>query len=143
MAIVLIAGKDPLLTNDAARVALTGYLLKDAEAHEAQRFDEIGRRFDGFEHAFPSGQDRALVDLRIALTFWDAWIDARNHGWQPTAGIQPAEWPVLARSIAGDLAAGKTISDARVRRLFDTAAHGGLGERAQGVSTRLRERGGS
>jgi hypothetical protein len=130
-----------VLTIDAARLALTGYLLKDAEAHEAQRFDEIGRRFDGFEHAFPSGQDKALVDLKVALTFWDAWIDARNHGWQPTAGIQPREWPVLARSIAADIGAARPIADPRVRRLFDTAAHGGLTERAQGVTSRLRERG--
>jgi hypothetical protein len=20
----------------------------------------------------------------LALTFWDAWIDARNHGWRST-----------------------------------------------------------
>ena len=131
-----------MLNPAAAREALIGYLLKDAEAHEAQRFDEIGRRFDGFEHAFPPGHDRALVELRIALTFWDAWIDARNHGWQPTAGIQPAEWPGLARAIAADLSADRAIVDVRVRRLFDAAGKSSLGDRVQGLTTRLRDRAG-
>lgn len=129
-----------MLTPLAAREALTAYLLKDADAHEAQRFDEIGRRFDGYEHAFPRGAEPELVELRVALTFWDAWIDARNHGWQVTAGIQPAEWPALARGIAADLAAARAIRDPRVRRLFDAGGRSGLGDRADGLATRLRNR---
>jgi hypothetical protein len=120
---------------------LIDYLLTDADAHDASRFDAIGRRFDGFEHAFPSGDDAALGDLRIALTFWDAWIDARNHEWQTTAGIQPPEWSALARAIAADLAAERTIVDPRVRALFDTGSNRGLSERVQMLATRLRERG--
>jgi hypothetical protein len=128
-----------VLTPDAARQALAGYLLTDAAAHEKGRYDEIGRRFDGFEHAFPQGDDEALIDLRMALTFWDAWVDARNHGWQPTAGIQQAEWPVLARGIAADITVRREIADAHVRELFD-ARNPGRADRVKLLAGRLRKR---
>ena len=85
------------MTNEAAREAIAEHLLSDALAHEGKRFDEIGRRFDALERVFPRGGEPELITLRIALTFWDGWIDARNRGWQQTRGIQPDEWPVLAR----------------------------------------------
>jgi hypothetical protein len=128
-----------LLTSEAARQALAGYLLTDATAHEAERYDSIGRRFDSFEHAFPEGDDASLIDLRMALTFWDAWIDARNHGWQPTAGIQRGEWAALARGIAEDLTARREITDARVRELFD-ARSPGRADRVKLLAGRLRGR---
>jgi hypothetical protein len=128
-----------VLTSEAAREALAGYLITDATAHEAERYDSIGRRFDSFEHAFPEGDDASLIDLRMALTFWDAWIDARNHGWQPTAGIQQAEWADLARGIAADLTAKRDIADPRVRDLFD-ARNPGRTDRVKLLAGRLRER---
>ena len=128
-----------MLTSEAARQALAGYLLTDATAHEAGRYDAIGRRFDSFEHAFPEGDDESLIDLRMALTFWDAWIDARNHGWQPTAGIQQDEWAGLARGIAADLTARRDIADARVRELFD-ARSPGRADRVKLLAGRLRKR---
>ena len=128
-----------MLTSEAARQALAGYLLTDAAAHEAERYDAIGRRFDSFEHAFPEGDDASLIDLRMALTFWDAWIDARNHGWQPTAGIQQAEWAKLARGIAEDLTAKRDIVDPHVRELFD-ARSPGRADRVKLLAGRLRAR---
>ena len=130
-----------MLTTTAARDLLVEYLLTDATAHDAGRFDEIGRRFDSFEHRFPLGDEPPIGELHIALTFWDAWIDARNHGWQTTAGIQPAEWPELARAIASDLRENRPIQSARVRAQFDTRAHGSLSERVLGLKARLRDRG--
>ena len=126
-----------MLTITAARTSLAEQLLLDASAHDAGRYDSIGRRFDGLEHAFPTGAEPAMTKLRIALTFWDAWIDARNHGWQPTSGIQQAEWPALARAVAADLAADREISDAKVRERFDAAAHPKLGDRVQILAARL------
>ena len=128
-----------MLTSEAARQALAGHLVTDATAHEAERFDAIGRRFDSFEHAFPEGDDASLIDLRMALTFWDAWINARNHGWQPTAGIQQGEWAALARGIAADLTARRDIADARVRELFD-ARNPGQADRVKLLAGRLRVR---
>jgi len=128
-----------VLTSEAARQALAGYLLTDAAAHEAERYDAIGRRFDSFEHAFPEGDDASLIDLRMALTFWDAWIDARNHGWQPTAGIQQGEWAALARGIAEDLTAKRDIVNPHVRELFD-ARSPGRADRVKLLAGRLRGR---
>lgn len=129
-----------MLTTAAARETLVRNLLTDADAHDAGRYDEIGRRFDSFEHAFPLGDAGELTELRIALTFWDSWIDARNHGWQPTAGIQPEEWPALARGIATDLAALRPIGSERMRKLFDADLQSGLGDRVHILADRLRER---
>jgi hypothetical protein len=129
-----------VLTTTAARKLLADHLLKDAVAHEAGRYDEIGRRFDAFERAFPDGDGNEQLELRIALTFWDAWIDARNHGWQPTAGIQPNEWPVLAREIVADLNGEGPVGSTRLRRLFDAVGQSGLGERAKTLAARLKER---
>jgi len=123
---------------DAARQTLAEQLLRDASAHDAGRFDEIGRRFDSIEHGFPRGADVALRKLRVAMTFWDGWIDARNHGWQTTRGIQPGEWPELARGVATDLLEGREIASPRVREYFDAVAHASLGGRAGGVADRLR-----
>ncbi|HSJ62457.1 MAG TPA: hypothetical protein VK922_01005 [Gemmatimonadaceae bacterium] len=120
------------------RDALVAQLLGDATAHEAARYDSIGRRFDSIEHAFPRGGDAANTALRIALTFWDAWIDARNHGWQVTTGIQPEEWPVLARIIADDLSNERDITDARVRLRFDAVASPAAAERVLVLAARLR-----
>jgi len=128
------------MTNEAAREAIAEHLLSDALAHEGKRFDEIGRRFDALERVFPRGGEPEQITLRIALTFWDGWIDARNRGWQQTRGIQPDEWPVLARSIAADLKANREITDQRVRTRFDAGAAASGGELVQGVAARLRDR---
>ena len=128
------------MSYDAARDALAAALVRDAEAHDQGRFDEIGRRFDAFERVFPRETGPELTKLHVAFTFWDAWIEARNLGWQATARIRQGEWPELAREIAADLAAGREISNARVRERFDAAAHGGLGDRVQIISDRLKNR---
>jgi hypothetical protein len=101
----------------AARDALAGELLEDAAAHDAGRFDEIGRRSDRME--LPRVGPPELTKLRVALSFWDGWIDARNRGWQPDGNIAKAEWPMLARRIATDLAEEREISDVRVGARFN------------------------
>jgi hypothetical protein len=106
----------------AARDALVGELLEDAAAHDAGRFDAIGRRSDRME--LPRVGPPELTKLRVALSFWDGWIDARNRGWQSDGDIAQAEWPMLARRIASDLAEDREISDARVGARFDASADG-------------------
>ena len=103
-----------------ARNSLVAELLKDAAAHEGGRYDEIGRRFDGVEHELPGGAAPALGQLRVALAFWDGWIDARDRGWQGGT-IDKGEWPMLARRIASEISQDGRISDARVRARFDAA----------------------
>jgi hypothetical protein len=127
-----------MLTYAAARDSLVKQLLGDAAAHDAGRYDEVGRRFDSVEREFPRGSAPELTRLRVALTFWDGWIDARNHGWQASESIGQAEWLPLARGVAADLAADREITDARVCARFDSSTHRSLGDRVQTLIARLR-----
>jgi hypothetical protein len=127
-----------VFTYVTARDALVARLLEDATAHEAGRVDAVGRRFDAIERDLPRGNAPELTKLRIALTFWDGWIEARNGGWPSSTDIARPEWPELARVIAGDLAADRDITDARVLARFDVGANPSLGGRVQTLAARLR-----
>ena len=131
----------PPLTYHAAREAIAAELVRDATAHDGGRYDEIGRRYDSLEHAFPREDTAEIAKLRIALTFWDAWIGARNQGWQHTKGIQLAEWAQLARGIAEDLTANRDITSAQVLSHYGTRALPSEGDRAGMITSRLRDRG--
>ena len=96
----------------AARDALVSALLEDALAHDAGRFDEIGKR--AVHVALPDGDEPALTNLRAALRFSARWTDAMTGGQQPISGVTKAEWPRRARRIASDLAADREISDVHV-----------------------------
>ncbi len=126
-----------MLSYGTARNSLVGGLLRDAAAHEAGHYDEIGRRFDGIERELPRGA-APLTKLRVALTFWDGWIDARDRGWQAGGNIDKGEWPMLARRIASDLAQDREISDARVGARFDASAGGPTADRVQTLAAPLR-----
>lgn len=126
-------------TYAAARDALVEQLRGDADAHEASRFDAIGRRFDAIEHALPTGTAPELGRLHVALMFWDGWIDARNNGW-PRGPVATGDWPVFARRIAADLANDADITDPTVLQRFDIVANPKLNDRAQTLAARLRAR---
>lgn len=127
-----------MMTYQEARDALVTQLRQDAAAHEAEQYDAIGRRFDALEHRFPRGTAPELGRLHIALTFWDAWAHARNHGWPP-GPIRISEWPTLARAIADELAADRNVTDTKVLTNFDLVAHPHLNERVQILAARLRQ----
>ena len=122
-----------------ARDSLVSNLRLDADAHEAAQYDAVGRRFDWLEHRFPRGTAPELGRLHIALTFWDGWVHARNHGWPP-GPITVDEWPGLTRSVADDLSADREISNEKVLENFDFVSHPRLNERVQILAARLRER---
>ena len=121
-----------------ARTSLMTALEKDAMAHERGRYDEIGRRFAGVERELPRGAAPQLGRLRVALTFWDGWIDARNREWPTGGNIHKEEWPILARSVASDLAQHRDISDPRVGARFDASAGGPTEDRVHALAARLR-----
>jgi hypothetical protein len=128
-----------MLSYADARDTLVAQLRANAKAHRAGQYDEIGRRFDGLEHQFPTGTAPELAKLHIALAFWDGWIDARNNGW-PRGPIGPDDWPTLAESIADDLAADREISAPLVLARFDLVTDPKLNERVQTLAMRLRQR---
>ena len=129
----------PTSAADVTRDALVTCLRADAAAHDAARFDAIGRRFDDVERRFPQGAGPELGRLHVALTFWDGWIDARNNGW-PVGPIGRSAWPGLARGIAMDLEADREIADRLVLTRFDLAANPRLNDRVQALAARLRVR---
>jgi hypothetical protein len=126
-----------MATYAAVRDAIVTHLREDAAAHEAERFDAIGRRFDGIERLFSRGAAPELGRLLVALSFWDGWIDARNNGW-PNGPIALGEWPELARGVAADLEAERDIAAPLVLARFDLVAHPRLNERVQQLTARLR-----
>ena len=127
------------MTYAIARDTLVRHLRADAAAHEAEQDDAIGRSFDGVEHRFPRGDAPELGRLHVALTFWDGWVNARNHGF-PSGPIRAADWPRLARTVAADLEADRDITNEVVLKHFDLVAHPQLNERVQILAARLRER---
>jgi hypothetical protein len=128
-----------MMTYAEARDSLVSNLRLDAEAHEAGQYDAVGRRFDWLEHRFPRGTAPELGRLHIALTFWDGWVHARNHGWPP-GPIALDEWPRLARAVAADLTADRDITDDAILSNFDLVTHPHLNERVNILATRLRNR---
>jgi hypothetical protein len=130
-----------MMTYTEARDALVTQLRRDADAHEAENYDAIGRRFDAVEYHFPRGTEPELGRLHIALAFWDGWVHARNHGWPP-GPIAVADWPQLARAVAADLEADRDLTASKVLAHFDLVAHPGLNERVQILAARLRDRSG-
>ena len=127
-----------MMTYAEARDTLVTQLLQDAAAHDAGQYDAVGRRFDAVEHRFPTGTAPELGRLHIAITFWDGWVHARNHGW-PSGPIVEDEWPGLARAIAADLQADRDLTNEKVLRHFDIVAHPKLNERVQILAARLRD----
>jgi hypothetical protein len=129
-----------MMTYAEARDALVMNLRHDADAHEAENYDAIGRRFDAVEYRFPRGTEPELGRLHIALAFWDGWVHARNHGW-PAGPIGIGEWAALARAVAADLEADRDLGTEEVLAHFDLVAHPRLNERVQILAERLRGRG--
>lgn len=129
-----------MMTYPEARDALVTNLRHDADAHEAENYDAIGRRFDAVEYRFPRGTEPELGRLHIALAFWDGWVHARNHGWPP-GPIGIGAWPGLARAVADDLQADRDVATEDVLAHFDLVAHPRLNERVQILAERLRGRG--
>ena len=113
-----------MLSYGIARDSMVGALLRDAMAHERGDYEEIGRQFERIERELPAGAAAPLAKLRVALTFWDGWIGARDGGWQAGGDIDRTEWPVLARRIASNLIENQEIGDARVAARFGGSVRG-------------------
>lgn len=97
-----------------ARERLRCCLQRDAELHLVAP-SEIGKDFDAIDAEAPR-TDQTIV---IALAFWDAWIDERNHDFPGFyRGISPADWPLLAIAIASALESGSAVDEPRILEHF-------------------------
>ncbi len=90
---------------DYATYYFVRHLERDIEAHEAGRFEEIGLAFgDAPDWALDEENDQEdAYRLGTAESFWDQWIDARNHGWAHYPGVEESDWPIIARQICRGL----------------------------------------
>ena len=104
---------------DSAAEIVAEALLADAEAHLAERYDEIGERFDDVLAEVLPLQDVDEHQVRVAFSFWDGWVDARNHDWLYYEGIQQQDWPRHARAVAACLRAGRSPDDPTLQKHFD------------------------
>jgi hypothetical protein len=109
------------MSYEEAKERLISGLLQDVAAHEESRYDEIGADFDKVEGDLPQGDGSEFHKLHVALSFWDGWIDARNHGWLYYEPIAKENWPTLARQIVNDIRADLEITNPIVVDKFDFA----------------------
>ncbi len=95
-------------------------LTHSALAHEAGDIWNIDGSYNELEGQILIGDHGPEFDkFVIALEFWSGWIDARNHEWKYYEGIEPSDWPHLARSIANNLSADRETDDERIKVHFD------------------------
>jgi hypothetical protein len=112
-------------------------LLQSADAHEAGNIWQIDGSCEQLEEMLLTNNPEPEFDkLKIALEFWNGWIDSRNHDWMFYEGIEESDWPKLARLIVDDLKMERETADERVRSHFDyriSETKPGIWERLAGL----------
>ena len=104
----------PVLTYDQAKARIIEALQRDAAAHDRREYQEIGVDYKAVAEVIPRDQPPKINKVMVALSFWDAWIRARNEGWKPHPhGITEPEWPVVAREVVQLLQAGSELNTSR------------------------------
>lgn len=109
------------MSYEVAKECLVSALLHDEVAHREGHYDEIGAHFDEVEGGFSSLLEPENHKLFVVLSFWDGWIDARNHDWDYHEPITKADWPNLARQIVNDLNTDSELTNPIVIEKFDFA----------------------
>ncbi len=107
-----------MFSYDELKLFLIANLTQDAVSHEEHRYYEIGAGFDEMEANLPDGDAPEFDRLFLARSFWEGWIDARNHDWAYYEHIKEKEWSVLAKRIASALALDSEIDDPQVMVQF-------------------------
>ena len=104
------------LDYEASKQILAECLRRDALLQEENRLMELGEKFEELDASL----SRDSEQLAIAWTFWDSWIDERNHRFPEFyKGIKRDMWPILARHIADRLAGNQTITDPLILKYFE------------------------
>ena len=115
---VAVRRRNGTVTDADMRDRAVAWLVAAADAQERGDLARIEDGFDELEVLLARGGQLEHATLRIALDFWDGWIDARNHSWMYYEGIGRSDWPQLARGIASDLEADRDVRDERVLARF-------------------------
>ena len=92
-----------LQTNTTARKIVSTLLMTEAKKHEEAAFEDLGKDYDMTEIKL-SDMEITDKDVGLAMIFWDAWLDERNHNFVGHyKGIEKTDWPKLAKSLANYL----------------------------------------
>jgi len=106
---------------DATRHALAAGLLEDAAAHDAGRYEELGRQIPSIGDSVARQDASRSLQLQLALRFWREWIVARDGRWmdgEPANHMTLSDWPRVARVIASDLALDRSTRDPAIVARF-------------------------
>ena len=87
-----------------------------ANAHDSGDLRNID---DGYDELEPIAFGHEDPDVRLAMSFWDGWVDSRNHDWLFYEPITESDWPQFARHVASSLRSGTPISDPVVVKRFE------------------------
>ena len=94
-------------------------LKSDAHLHEHERHESIGIGLSEINTTLAAFNEPRFSKLHVPVKFWDAWITARDVGWQEIEGIAIEAWPTLAKTILNDPEHDREISDSYIRTRFD------------------------
>jgi hypothetical protein len=122
-----------MINYDDARVYLIEQLSRDEESQIAGDLRKIGDGFDYLDSNLPTNDNPQFKKLYIAMNFWDAWRDARNHDWMYYEDIRSSDWPELAKAIVQDLKSEREITDKRILEHFDLRPRGSLIQKLKGL----------
>ena len=104
------------IDHQRARDLILRRIKRDKIFHEQGQWEKMGESCDDFDAEFPRG----YPDLMIAWTFWDAWIEERNHGFPNLyEGITKESWPQLAAHIIEQLEKKEKITQIILLKHFD------------------------
>jgi hypothetical protein len=113
---------EPKWSYQEARREIVTALLRSASAHLASDWRALDAEAKRVDAGLPRDARPELDNLHIAFNFLDGWLDASHHRWMHYEGIGRDDWPALARRLADDLEADRSVSSVLVRRHFDLRA---------------------
>jgi hypothetical protein len=109
---------------EAARIVASA-LRQDAASQDRGDFDSIGERYDDVYAEVLTVCSAYPDRVATGFTFWDWWVDARNHAWQYYEGIGCDDWPRLARHVAASVEAGMPVTEPVLVRHIELARRPG------------------
>jgi hypothetical protein len=104
---------------DFLRFHVAALLRRDAGLHRLGRHDLIGH---GLAQACAQLDDHVAaryLKLVAAVSFWGAWVVARDSEWRENDHIAVGAWPRLAERVAEHLEQNRDIVDPEIIRTYD------------------------
>ncbi|MBI4693269.1 MAG: hypothetical protein HY749_04530 [Gammaproteobacteria bacterium] len=104
---------------DFQRMHLAALLRRDAGLHRLGRHDLIGLGLPQVCAQLDDHVAQRYLKLVVAVSFWGAWVVARNTGWREHEHVAVGSWPALAERVAECLERNRDITDPEIIRAYD------------------------